>query len=487
MSTVAPASMSNKLLGSSYKERAKLYKDSKSSHPEEQSESGIGTLRKPRRPAPGKPVPAKAPPISSAPVKCPELKKQVSKLVQSEPYRLISGPSRPAPPRPLNFTPKNDINNKVLPAEVQGLAGTWRANGTENLLGRKDSDNLVSRQRSREEEVVSNSKQHNDRDAARFNGTELVTESGKASNNQDSELVTEDDLPFASNKGFFPPEEDNNFYPTGYMLDSDTDESHFFGGAESFPQDKEIAMDLILEPPKHFSESSLNLEGRLDEAKTDSIQRNAKTKVSVQSNMATDNSGLIIQFLPPEMSHDKDAETNFSDLEFMLQQEQDSTKHKKEEQRKEKKSKKKKKAKHGENGDGTKVKTRKKKKIPTEHGRQSEQKEFSLLEYMYPELDGVQSHENPTSTKESYHSYESLKTDIMGRPMSRVRRHKTNYRDIVATDEYTPPWLVDEELTQEEAETEAYEDDKVIPNIYHVDWKKLFPHVSIYFTLLTHF
>lgn len=297
------------------------------------------------------------------------------------------------------------------------------------------------------------------------------------------------EVPSAQNFGFIRNEPEADEKPTTPTEDdSDMDETYFLGGAESVPQE-----DFILDPPEHFSESSI------DDLEDEQIQdhgkmqpRVVKTEPKASSSVPrnvihSDSSGMVLEFKPPPVSDDED-ETNFGSLEHFEYQKTEEIKEKvelkvkdTEEESKAKRVKKKKKKRASkdltDNEDTLRAKEKRKKKKAAKHRETQEDQEeeenenndASLPEYLYDRgLDRVPmrasqdySSVQATSSLASYRSNESL--DERGNPR---KRHKSYYGDVKATDEFTPPWL-DDDPTEGDDDDDPYLGEDDPPNVVY--------------------
>ena len=299
-------------------------------------------------------------------------------------------------------------------------------------------------------------------------------------------------IPSAQNFGFIQPDvavEDKPNVQAEDFFDSDIDETYFLGGAESVPQE-----DFILDPPEHFSESSI---GELEEEPTakDSKQNTAaedemKSKTVVKSG---DAGGMKIEFRPPQSSDDdnieikaeapKHEESTEGKLKEMAAAANDGD----EETRRVRKAKKKKKNRASRDlsleEEGTKVRSKKKKKKASkqllehqdEQQEEPEVEEAQLPEYLHdrgldrvplrPSQDGSAPYSNyATNSLASYRSNESLDN---GEMYGARKRHKSYYGDVNANDEFTPPWLEDDNPNEAGNDDDPYPGEDEPPQVVY--------------------
>ena len=297
-------------------------------------------------------------------------------------------------------------------------------------------------------------------------------------------------VPSAQNLGYLDTEneiEEKNIHhsTTDDFCDSDMDETYFLGGGESLPKE-----DFILDPPEHFSESSVGeLEEEQPALKTNEKSTSDSTELKQSSKMETaiqsKSGGIEVQFLPPSVSDDED-ETKFDGVGLMESKKEDkphltegikSTDNEGIRPKKAKKKKKKKIASReiADEDDALKVKRKKKKRSTKQSDEeQKEEEEEQLPEYLHDRgLDRVpmrSSQDNAVVQAShyisSYCSNDSLDTEGNGSQTAR-KRHKSYYGDVVATDEFTPPWLEDDDPNEGEDDEDPYAGEDDPPNVVY--------------------
>lgn len=295
-------------------------------------------------------------------------------------------------------------------------------------------------------------------------------------------------VPSAQNIGFAQTEEGEKKSEDQIhdSFESDFDETYFLGGAETLPQE-----DFILDPPEHFSESSVD---ELDEGKSedsDNARKDAST--SHKPVIHKDRGGVTMQFMPPAVSDD-DEETETQDAghsrvkKLPEGKELASSRNDVEEAQREKRARKKKKKRTirdvTDDEDTLRKERRKKKKAAKLHKQKEDQQEDEediLPEYLHDRgLDRVPmrasqdysmpfarppvktSQDNFTNSLASYRSNESLdSTDHV------KKRHKSYYGDVKATDEFTPPWLEDDPNEGNDDDDDPYPGDDEPPKVVY--------------------
>ena len=364
-----------------------------------------GTGQKPRRPAPSKPAPSRPAPTKPAPIK---------------PISKESGITKPD--KKKSSSPQSELHNS------KGSSGKSLANPGHNP------------------EILDHQEKKEYRDRGYYEGMNRAQPSSMM------KMV------------FDVPEDDAEFPPLEDMDDEDFDESLFVGGAESLPvgDDKD---DFILEPPEQFSQSSLD---DLDDF------NHEETKGEGES--------VMVEFQPPTISDD-DIETNFNDNEFVGEVEQKLPQKKAGETTKKSKKKKKRTSKDYssvQEGDDSKQKPKKKKK------RKSVEKETDFPEYEFDRgMDKIPTKSSDRQAGSSYSNegYLSGSIDRLnsqseftgsysphgGKPAGKHPSRGKNYEDVVASDDFSPPWL-DEDYDERADDAREMEEDD-IPNsiVYNED------------------
>lgn len=375
---------------------------------------------KPRRPAPTKP--------SAGPPK--------QTLVQ---VKLVSKPARQVPSGPVRSAPVATVPNKygskaLPPSESLRTTGTWRADNTENLLA--GSGNLeLSGERGRTEEKGS--------------GDGFSTEPGGRESSASRDVLAgkhRGHTPSAT-----PPTRDENEVAYSEdMQDDDIDESMFIGGNEALPSQEDD--DFILEPPDDFSESSVD---ELDKPSPDLPPSRAQNK----------RYALGIQFHKPVVS-DEELEGGPKSEERRPSQEEDSVPaHRMKTERESGKPKRPKRKKreskdYSEPREEHSSKHRSKKKRKSSATNELLPMDMNFPEYEFDRgLDKipVQSSKSTSKTTKPAANFESVDDH-------NISPHEPyDKQDVLASDDYSPPWL-DEPVESQELsfeELDAYAEDDV--------------------------
>ena len=368
-------------------------------------------------------------------------------------------PSRPAPPRPAPSKPTRpapkkppspvkskafqQVSIKQPPLKPLRTEDTWKAESTEDLL----NDTVVIGNPANTHSNGSLDKESLETGKNEF----YINEHAKTCDNKGSKVTS------TSNIKFDQDDNDNE------LQDADIDQSLFVGGAEND--------DFILEPPERFSQSSLD---GLDDPLPD-FARSITEKNSTS---------LVVEFKPPPPSDDE-AITNFNEGEFEVPKESEEVpSERKDDTERERKSKKKKKraSKDYTSREGDSARKRSKKKKRREDSVELSQ-EVDFPEYEFDRgMDRIPMRASqelnlsgfdpiPNTLDDSHSSVynnpdeKQHKAKRSANQVSKQRDVDTNYGHVNASDDYNPPWLVDD---NDEVGDQFYlNDDSDIPKVVY--------------------
>ena len=435
--------------------------------------AGDDTLkRKPKRPAPTLPPPHKHASVKERPVPGPS--QQVP--VKSGPIPKPE-PARQAPPQPARAALAVSPPKRPAPKKPPRTPETWRAASSSDLLN-----------------------------VPQVGGREINGRSVPA-NTVSADLKKESSEPLGMwNSGF--EADDVALYPDS-VDSNDLDESMFEGGTEVMP-DAGDDQDFILEPPDDFSQLSAgdlddDVEASVDTRKHETHGTASSMAVQFNNPAALGDWGKVVEVFPEAYGQNQEEgqqdsasgrrsrkageighEENAGEVAMLRQS---STEHK---SSKSKKSKKKRESRGDSEAAGSKKHKSKKKKrhsVSTDELlQQGDSQEVVLPEYEFDRgmdrvpmrssqdpgnFDVSQSKQQPTWSHGSFKTYSQEEPDGARTKGVSNLHVSASYDNAAADDDYSPPWLHDnnpvqsQELSFEELDAYAEDDEKDEPRVVY--------------------